>query len=266
MKTSSANRQIISIIVTILWCFPFFWMILSGFKQEVDVVNPSLRFSPTLEHYVEIFSGAFFKYFTNSVIVSISATFIAAILGIPITYWITIIKRGDKLFFWFVSTILLPPICSIVPLYLVLKYLNVLDNLSSLILIYGVVNTPLVIWMMRSFFKDIPKELIEASRIDGCNRFATFMRVVMPLSRHGISATLLLVMIFVWNEFPFALSFTYTQAATLPVYLSSFMMAEGLFWGKMCAISTIAVIPPILLGWINQKQLVRGLTLGAVKG
>jgi sorbitol/mannitol transport system permease protein len=261
--------QILIIIIAFTYFFPILWMILTGFKYEVDVVNPSLAFEPTLIHYRLIFSGKIFHFLLNSIVITGTSTLFAMAIGVPASYALVMAKlknNGDNLFFWFISTILLPPVCVVIPVFVIFKFLNLLDNHLGLIFIYTAVNIPIVVWMMRSFFKDIPYELVEASKIDGASEFVAFFRIVFPLSRHGLSATILLLIIFIWNEFFFALHLTYTKAATLPIHIATFMTQEGLFWAKMCAISTVAILPPMLLGWINQKQLVRGLTMGAIKG
>jgi sorbitol/mannitol transport system permease protein len=269
-KTVSPFIRVFVFIVALIYFFPVFWLILTGFKFEVDAVNPSLFFQPTLSHYELIFSREIGHYLLNSIIITTSATLMAMVLGVPASYGIVMLSRlkkgGDNLFLWFISTILLPPICVVIPIFLVLKTLNILDNIWVLIFIYAAINTPVAVWMMRSFFKDIPIELIEASRIDGASESSTFFKVVFPLVRNGLSSTILLLIIFIWNEFFFAITLTYHDASTIPVHIASYMRQEGLFWAKMCAISTIAILPPMIVGWLNQKQLISGLTMGAIKG
>ena len=261
--------RILISIIALIYFFPILWLILTSFKYEVDVVNPSLIFNPTLDHYILIFKGKIFHFFINSILITGGSTLIAMIFGVPASYALVMAKfkkNGDNLFFWFISTILLPPVCVVIPIFVIYNNLNILDSYSSLIFTYSAMNIPIVVWMMRSFFKDIPTELIDASKIDGASEFVAFFKIVLPLSRHGLSATMLLLIIFIWNEFFFALHLTYTRAATLPIHITTYMTQEGLFWAKMSAISTLAILPPMLLGWINQKQLVRGLTMGAIKG
>ena len=259
---------VLAFVFAIIFFFPIFWMVLISFKQEVDVVNISLIFKPTIRHYSEIFQGNIRHFIANSVIVTLTSIFFALILGIPVAYVLVVgkPKKGENLFFWFISTILLPPVCVIIPVYLVFKILGMLDTRLGLVVVYTGVHIPIVVWMMRSFFSDIPFQLVESARIDGSTELSIFFKIMLPISRNGIWATILLIFIFIWNEFFFALSLTYTKAATLPIFVSSFMTQEGLFWAKMCAVSTVAALPPILLGWLNQKQLTRGLTMGAVKG
>jgi len=268
-KSVAPLIQILISVTAFIYFFPILWLILTSFKYEVDVVNPSLIFKPTLDHYSVIFKGKIFHFLLNSIIITGSSTLTAMILGVPASYALVMAKfkkNGDNLFFWFISTILLPPVCVVIPIFIIFKNLNLLDSYASLIFTYSAMNIPIVVWMMRSFFKDIPTELIDAAKIDGASELAAFFKIIFPLSRHGISATMLLLIIFIWNEFFFALHLTYTRAATLPIHISTYMTQEGLFWAKMSAISTLAILPPMLLGWINQKQLVRGLTIGAIKG
>ena len=268
-KSVPVPYRILILVIAVIYFFPILWMIISSFKYEVDVVNPKILFHPTLEHYINIFSGQILHYLINSLVITLSATFLAMVFGVPASYSIVIAKfknKGDNLFFWFISTILLPPVCVIIPIYLLFKDLHILDTRYGLIFIYTAINIPIVVWMMRSFFKDIPYELVEASKIDGASDFIAFFKIILPLSRSGLSATVLLLLVFIWNEFFFALHLTYTHAATLPIHIAVYMTQEGLFWAKMCAISTIAIIPPMIFGWVNQKQLVRGLTMGAIKG
>jgi sorbitol/mannitol transport system permease protein len=261
--------KILVFTLAILFFFPIFWMLLCGFKEEVDVVNPSIFFSPTMKHYFDIASGDILHYIKNSIIVTFSSILLALVLGVPVAYALVVGKfrnNGDNLFMFFLSTIILPPACVIVPFFTIFSRLRILDNHLALVTVYSVFNVPIVIWMMRSFFSDIPKSLFESARIDGSSELSIFFKLVLPLSRNGLSATILLVFIFIWNEFFFARSLTYYHAATLPIHMASFMTQQGLFWAKMCAVATIATIPPLYVGWANQKQLTRGLTMGAVKG
>lgn len=259
---------VVALVIALIYFFPILWLVITGFKYEVDVVNPSLLFNPTLSHYRTILQGPIFHHLVNSIVVSTLSTAIALLLGIPTSYAIVRYfseKKGNNLFFWFISTIILPPACVVIPIFVVLNRMNLLDSYFGLIPIYAAIHVPIAVWMMRSFFKDVPVELIEAARLDGASESSTFFRIVLPLTRHGISATILLILIFTWNEFFFALHLTNTRVATLPIHMLAYMTQEGLFWAKMSAISTIAILPPMILGWLNQKQLVRGLTMGAVK-
>ena len=251
-----------------VYFFPILYMFLTGFKSELHVVPPSLIFRPTLENFHTVLKGDILAHVWNSVFVTVSVAFISLVFGIPAAYSLVYgkLKKPDSLFFWFVTTNLLPSVGVVLPLFLLFKNLSLLDTKLGLIIVYAGVNIPLVIWMVNSFFKDVPTDIIEAAEIDGCTKFYGFFKIIMPLTRTGIMSAALLVIIFVWNEFFFAVNLTYIKSGTLPVYMASFMTQEGLFWAKLSAISTISVLPPVILGWITQKSMIKGLTMGAVKG
>jgi sorbitol/mannitol transport system permease protein len=161
---------------------------------------------------------------------------------------------------------MLPVVGALIPLIVIYKQIGLFDSRPGMILLYAAMNLPLVIWMMRSFLSEIPSELIEAAQVDGASFLRTLLQIVMPLAVPGLGATALLCLIFAWNEFILAVNLTGPNAGTLPVYISGFMTSEGLFWAKMSAAATVAIAPVILAGWVAQRSLVRGLTLGAVKG
>lgn len=261
---------IVAWIVAIIYFYPLLIMFLNGFKTEQQAVHmpPSLFFHPTLANYQLVFHSGVFAYLGNSLIASVLSTIVALAIGTPVAYALAIYKpkHGDDIFFWFITTKILPSVGVIVPVYLIFKDLGMLDSIYGLSLLYVGMNTPIVVWMMRSFFSDIPLEVIESSRVDGAVGFSLVAKVILPLVRPGLFATALLCVVFAWNEFFFAVNITYTHAATLPILVASFMTSEGLFWSKLCAIATVAVLPPVIFGWIAQKQLVRGLSMGAVKG
>ena len=261
-----ANLLIVGLCLT--YFFPIFYMFLTSFKSEADTVPPKLFFTPTLENYQAVFTSDIFRHILNSFIITLSATVICIILGVPAAYSLVFgkLKKPDSLYFWFLSTLILPAVSVIVPVFLVYRVLGLLDTHWGLIWIYVGANVPIVVWMVRAYLKDIPAELLEAAEIDGATRMRAFYRIVLPLTKSGILSTALLVFIFVWNEFFFAVSLTYTDASTIPVYMASFMTQEGFFWAKLSAISTVTVLPPLILGWISHKSLVQGLMMGAVKG
>ncbi|QQE77902.1 carbohydrate ABC transporter permease [Alicyclobacillus sp. SO9] len=269
-RSKKAVIGIVAWLVAIVYFYPILVMFLNGFKTEQQAVHmpPSLVFHPTLHNYQLVFSSGVFSYLGNSLIAAIGSTIIALAIGVPAAYALAIYKpkHGDDIFFWFITTKILPSVGVIVPVYIMFRDLNMLDTLYGLSLLYIGMNTPIVVWMMRSFFTDIPYSVIESSQVDGAHGFALIWRIILPLVRPGLFATSLLCLVFSWNEFFFALNITDTHAATLPILVSSFMTSEGLFWSKLSAIGTIAVLPPVIFGWIAQKQLVRGLSMGAVKG
>ncbi len=256
-------------IICLVYFFPIIYMFLTSLKHETDVVPPRLFFTPTLENYrTVLLSSDIVSHIVNSGIITISSMFFCILLGVPAAYTIVFgkLKKPDSLFFWFLSTTLLPPVAVIIPVFLLFKTLHLLDTRLGMIIMYVGANVPIVIWMVRSFLKDIPKELLEAADIDGATRIRSFFKIVLPLARSGIISSALLVFIFVWNEFFFAINLTYVNSSPIPVYMASYMTQEGLFWAKLSAISTVTVLPPLILGWISHKSIVRGLMMGAVKG
>src|SRR5690625_268086 len=269
-KVTSIGVTCLTYLIAFLFFFPVLWIFITGFKTESEAIKipPTFKFSPTLENFQVVWNSGMGEFFMNSIIVAIGSTLIALLLGVPAAYALSMyrMKRKDDILFWVISTRFLPVAGIIIPLYLVFKSVHLLDSLIALILLYAAMNVSLIIWMMRSFFNDVSYEIIEAAQIDGASGLQSFFKVVLPLVKPGIVSTALLSMVFAWNEFFFAVSLSYTRAATLPVYMSSYMTQEGLFWAKMSAAATIAIIPVIILGWFTQKQLVRGLTMGAVKG
>ena len=250
--------------------FPILWMFLTSFKSESDAYTnpPLLLFQPTLENYqIAIQQSHYFTYLGNTLVITGFSAAAAMLLGIPAAYSLAYYprKRNNFTMMWVMSTRMLPPVGVIVPLYVIFKNLALFDTHLGLILLYTTVNLPLVIWMMRSFFADLPYESIEAARIDGATLLQEFRMVILPLALPGVMATLLLCAIFTWNEFFIAFNLTITQASPLSVFIVSFKTSEGLFWAKMSAAATLTALPVVIAGWVAQRQLVRGLTAGAVK-
>ncbi|MBC8099946.1 MAG: carbohydrate ABC transporter permease [Armatimonadetes bacterium] len=261
---------VLTYVIAFLIFFPILWMVLTSFKTEGDAFAfpPQLVFSPTLANWeIALVDSNFAKHITNTLLITVLSTLTALGFGIPAAYALAYYptKRSDFTLTWLISTRMLPPVGIIVPLFVIFRDLGLRDTHLGLIIIYTAMNLPLVIWMMRSFFLDVPYEILEAGRIDGTTLWQEFQYVVIPLVRPGLFATALLCMIFAWNEFFFAFNLTVTQAAPLSVYISSFKTAEGLFWAKMSAGATAAVLPVVIAGWFAQRQLVQGLTMGAVK-
>jgi len=218
-------------------------------------------------YYVYILDRDFGPYFINSATASIMSVILVIILATPAAYALSIArvrKWRDGLFF-FMSTRMMPAVASILPLYIIAKNIGMLDNIWLLVLIYTAMNLPIAVWMIRSFLVELPKEVLEAARVDGAKLFTEMRRIILPMIAPGLAATALICFIFAWNEFFFAVSLTATKAATVPVFLVGFITSEGLFWARLSAASTMAVLPVIIAGWIAQKWLVRGLSLGAVK-
>ena len=222
---------------------------------------------PTLAEFQEVLSGDFPPFFINSAIASIVSTFLVLVLGLPAAYALAIrpVKRTQDFLFFFISTRFLPFAASLVPLYLLARDLQLLDNILALILIYTTINLPLGVWLLRSFLLEIPNDLFEAARVDGASFRHEILNIVVPLIAPGLAATSLICLIFSWNEFFYAVNFTSSVAATTPIFLVGFISGRGLFYAKLAAAATVASLPVLLAGWIAQKQLIRGLTMGAVK-
>ncbi|HZD02751.1 MAG TPA: carbohydrate ABC transporter permease [Actinomycetes bacterium] len=249
--------------------FPVLWMFLTGFKQEADAFTrpPKLLFAPTLEQYRQIFTRSFAPFLINSASATIISTLLVLLLALPCAYGLAIkpVEKWRDVLFFFLSTRFLPVVGAIVPIYIIARNAQLLDTVTALIILYTAMNMPIAVWMLRSFFLEVPREIMEAARVDGATLRTEIMRIVLPLIAPGIAATALICVIFAWNEFFFAVNLTSSRAATVPVFLVGFITSEGLFWARLSAAATMACLPVLLAGWIAQKQLVRGLTMGAVK-
>jgi sorbitol/mannitol transport system permease protein len=267
--TSKVVWSVVGWLVVFVFFFPVLWMWLEAFKTEPQAASspPTIFFVPTLLEFQEVMSGDFPPFFINSAIASVGSTLLVLVLGLPAAYALAIrpVKRTQDVLFFFISTRFLPFAASLVPLYLLARDLHLLDNIFALTLIYTTINLPLGVWLLRSFLLEIPHDLFEAARVDGASFLTELVRIVVPLIAPGIAATCLICLIFSWNEFFYAVNFTSSVAATAPVFLVGFISGRGLFYAKLAAAATLASLPVLLAGWIAQKQLIRGLTLGAVK-
>ena len=273
MRQTFSQRLMITVLgwgVALLLFFPIFWMVLTSFKSEVAAIAtpPQLFFRPTLESYAEVQGRAdYLRFALNSVAVSVGGTVLALLLGIPAAYAMafhpTARTRGTLL--WMLSTKMLPPVGVLVPIYLLFRTAGLLDTRTGLIGIYALSNLPIVVWMLFTFFKEVPREILEAGRMDGARTGAEFRHLLLPLTLPGIASTGLLSLILCWNEAFWSLNLTSSGAAPLTAFIASFSSPQGLFFAKLSAASTVAVAPILVFGWLSQRQLVRGLTFGAVK-
>jgi polyol transport system permease protein len=261
--------NVLTYAVAFLVFFPILWTVLTGFKNEADAAAtpPVLFFHATLDNYHAVFSADYLSFFKNTVLLAGGSTLLAMLLGLPAAYSLAFhpSSQSPRVLSWILSTKMLPAVGALIPLIVIYKQVGLFDTRLGMILLYGALNLPLVIWMMRSFFADLPREILEAATVDGARFHQIMLKIVIPLSAPGLAATGLLSLIFSWNEFLLAVNLTSANTSTLPVFISSFMTSEGLFWAKMSAASTLAVAPVILAGWLAQRSLVRGLTFGAVK-
>ena len=248
--------------------FPIGWMVLTSFKSEVEATSASLSFSPTLASYAEVFARAdYFGFALNSILISVGGTVLALLFAIPAAYSMafhpTARTRGTLL--WMLSTKMLPPVGVLVPIYLLFRNLGLLDTRFGLIVIYALMNLPIVVWMLFTFYKEVPNEILEAGRMDGARTWSEVWFLLLPLTMPGVASTGLLSLILCWNEAFWSLNLTSVAAAPLTAFIASFSSPEGLFFAKLSAASTMAVAPILVFGWFSQRQLVQGLTFGAVK-
>ncbi|MFT6658521.1 carbohydrate ABC transporter permease [Maritalea sp.] len=257
-------------IVAALFFFPIFWMVLTSFKTELEAiaVPPSLFFEPTLDNYALIQDRTdYFKYAMNSVITSIGGTALAMLIAIPSAYAMAFSpgKYTKDILLWMLSTKMLPAVGVLMPIYLISQKLGLLDSKTALVIIYALINLPIIMMILFNYFREIPKEILEASRMDGASTFAEITQVVMPLAWGGLASTALLSIVLCWNEAFWSINLTSGNSGTLVALVASFSSPEGLFWAKLSAVSTLACAPIVVFGWVSQRQLVQGLTFGAVK-
>ncbi len=269
-RLQSLLLGILAWAIALLLFFPIFWMVLTSFKTEIDAfaTPPQFIFTPTLENYIHIQERSdYFHFAWNSVLISFSATLLCMLIAVPAAYSMAFYetKRTKQTLLWMLSTKMLPPVGVLMPIYLLAKGFSLLDSKLALIVIYTLINLPIVVWMVYTYFKDIPRDILEAARLDGATLLQEMVRVLLPISKGGLASTLLLSLILCWNEAFWSLNLTSSNAAPLTALIASYSSPEGLFWAKLSAVSTLACAPILIFGWISQKQLVRGLSFGAVK-
>ena len=271
---SSTRRWTVTIaawLVGILMFFPILWTVLTSFKTEAEAVAspPSfLFFNWTLENYAEVQSRSdYVQHFLNSVTISLGSTTIGLLIAIPAAWAMAFqpTKRTKDLLMWMLSTKMMPPVGVLVPIYLMFRDAGLLDTRLGLTIILTLIDLPIIIWMLYTYFKEIPGEILEAARMDGATLWSEIAFVLTPMAVPGIASTLLLNVILAWNEAFWTLNLTAAKAAPLTAFIASYSSPEGLFYAKLSAASTMAIAPILILGWFSQKQLVRGLTFGAVK-
>ena len=268
-KSGRIAVAIVAWAVAIAMFFPIFWIVVTSFKSEVDAVAaPTLFFKPTLESYAEVQQRAdYFSFALNSVLISVGATALALLVATPGAYAMAFrpSKRTRSLLLWMLSTKMLPAVGVLVPIYLLCRDLGLLDSRVALIVIYMLMNLPIVVWLLFTFFKEVPHDILEAGRMDGARVGGEIWHLLIPLALPGVASTALLSIILCWNEAFWSLNLSSSQAAPLTTFIASFSSPEGLFFAKLSAASTIAIAPILVFGWLSQRQLVQGLTFGAVK-
>jgi sorbitol/mannitol transport system permease protein len=251
--------------------FPILWTFLTSFKSELDAFSlppKFLFFNWTTENYAEVQSRSnYFAFAWNSIILSVGANLVGLIVGVPAAWSMAFAptKRTKDLLLWMLSTKMMPGVGVFAAVYYIFQYLGLLDNRIGIGFLLFMANLPILIWMLYTYFKEIPVDILEAARMDGASLINEIIYVLTPMAVPGIASTLLLCIILSWNEAFWTLNLTTSGAAPLTAFIASYSAPEGLFWAKLSAASTLAIAPILVLGWFCQKQLVRGLTFGAVK-
>jgi sorbitol/mannitol transport system permease protein len=266
--SGNVGWAVLAWVVGIAFFTPVLWMVITAFKPEsaAETWPPKFVFTPTLAEFHLVFAG-WGPFVTHSIIATVGSTVLVLLLGVPAAYALSVypVKHWRDGLFFFISTKMLPIVAVIGPLYVIALKSHLLDSLWLLIILYTAMNLPLAIWMIRSFMLEVPGELLEAARLDGAGRIREMTSVILPVISPGLVSTALICMIFAWNELFLALNLTVTNAATMPMYLISSVPQEGLYIAHLSAAATVASIPVIIVGWLAQRSLVRGLSMGAIK-
>ncbi|SHE84281.1 sorbitol/mannitol transport system permease protein [Kaistia soli DSM 19436] len=262
---------ILAWVVALILFFPILWTILTAFKTEGDAILFPPAFLPphwTLENFVTVQTRSdYFKHFFNSMVISIGSSLIGLVIAVPAAWSMAFApaKRTKDILMWMLSTKMMPAVGVLVPIYLIFKNLGLLDTLTGLTGIMTLINLPIMVWMLYTYFREIPVDILEASRMDGAVLWKEIVYVLLPMAIPGIASTMLLNIILAWNEAFWTLNLSAANAAPLTAFIASYSSPEGLFWAKLSAASTLAIAPILVIGWFSQKQLVRGMTFGAVK-
>jgi sorbitol/mannitol transport system permease protein len=255
-----------------LMFFPILWIVILSFKTEGDAIKAPLEILFGTGWTTESFGAVqarsdYFKHFSNSVIISVGSTFLGLLIAIPAAWAMAFVpaKRTKDVLMWMLSTKMLPPVGVLVPIYLIFRDFGLLDSRIGLVFVLMMINLPIIIWMLYTYFKEIPGEILEAARMDGASLREEVIYVLTPMAIPGMASTILLNIILAWNEAFWTLNLTAAKAAPLTAFIASYSSPEGLFYAKLSAASVMAIAPILIMGWFSQKQLVRGLTFGAVK-
>ena len=257
--------------VGLLIFFPILWTILTSFKTEAQAINDPplfLFFDWTLENYAVVQERSnYMRFLWNSVIIAVGSTFLGILIAVPAAWSMAFVpsKRTKDILLWMLSTKMLPAVGVLYPIYLIFIQFGLLDSRVGLVLVLMLINLPIIVWMLYTYFREIPGEILEAARMDGATLKEEILYVLTPMAIPGIASTVLLNIILAWNEAFWTLNLTAAKAAPLTAFIASYSSPEGLFYAKLSAASTMAIAPILILGWFSQKQLVRGLTFGAVK-
>ena len=255
-----------------LMFFPILWILILAFKTEEDAIRAPLEILFSAGWTTESFGTVqarsdYFKHFSNSVIISLGSTLLGLLVAIPAAWAMAFVpvKRTKGVLMWMLSTKMLPPVGVLVPIYLIFRDFGLLDSRIGLTAILMLINLPIIIWMLFTYFREIPGEILEAGRMDGASLREEIIHVLVPMALPGLASTALLNIILAWNEAFWTINLTAADAAPLTAFIASYSSPEGLFYAKLSAASVMAIAPILVIGWFSQKQLVRGLTFGAVK-
>ncbi|MDE2565948.1 MAG: carbohydrate ABC transporter permease [Burkholderiales bacterium] len=263
-------RTVAAWAVTLLLVFPLIWLVLTAFKTEQQAIAmpPQLFFKPTLASFAEVnLRSDYLLYARNAVITSVVSTLLGLAIAAPAAYSMAFFrsKRTRDILMWMLSTKMMPAVGALVPIYVLVQSAGMLDSLTALVIVFTLSNLPIMVWMLYSGFKDIPADILEAARMDGAGVWGEFRYVIRPLAMGVLASTGLLCLVLSWNESFWSLNLVSANAGTLSTLIASYASPEGLFWAKLSAASLMAIAPIVVVGWFSQKQLVQGLTFGAVK-
>ena len=274
-RAASTRRRVVTTalawLVGFLIFFPILWTFITSFKSELDAFSMPpkfLFFHWTTENYAVVQERSnYLRYAMNSIVLSLGSTLLALVFAVPAAWAMAFApgKRTKDLLMWMLSTKMMPPVGALFPIYFIFLKFGLLDSRAGVMAVLFLLNLPIVVWMLYTYFKEIPGEILEAARMDGASLWKELVYVLTPMAIPGIASTLLLNIILAWNEAFWTLTLTTSQAAPLTQFIASYSSPEGLFWAKLSAAATMAIAPILVLGWFAQKQLVRGLTFGAVK-
>jgi len=255
-----------------LMFFPILWILVLAFKTEEDAIRAPLEVlfgsGWTMESFTTVQERSdYFKHFSNSVVISLGSTLLGLLVAVPAAWSMAFVpsKHTRNVLMWMLSTKMLPPVGVLVPIYLIFRDLDLLDSRFGLTIVLMLINLPIIIWMLYTYFREIPGEILEAARMDGATLREEILYVLTPMAIPGIASTVLLNIILAWNEAFWTINLTASNAAPLTQFITSYSSPEGLFYAKLSAASVMAIAPILIMGWFSQKQLVRGLTFGAVK-
>jgi len=270
LRRKALNTAVAWLVAVVLF-FPILWTILTSFKTEAQAIaSPPLflNFDWTLENYAIVQQRSdYLRFLFNSIVIAGGSTLLGILISVPAAWSMAFVpsRRTKDILLWMLSTKMLPAVGVLYPIYLLFIWLGLLDTRLGLVVVLMLINLPIIIWMLYTYFREIPGEILEAARMDGARLREEILYVLLPVAVPGIASTILLNIILAWNEAFWTLNLTAAKAGPLTAFIASYSSPEGLFYAKLSAASTMAIAPILVLGWFSQRQLVRGLTFGAVK-